>query len=359
MSLGGCSSPTGAGGSGGSGGDGGAGAWGSSSSSGSTDLPDVVHYVEGVEVTTVAGSDLAGDADGAAATFHNPVNVLVDADGGVVVADFDNGRLRRIDSAGIVATVPSGPGFMRPFGLTRMLQGDLIVETDRDEAGAEFAGSLWRIDLAAGAAAMVATNVGRPRGLATRSDGKIVLSDILRHDIRLYDPATSSITPLAGMEGEAGFADDTGSKARFNRPYGVVVTANGDILVADQQNHRIRRITPDGTVSTLAGGAPDMIDGDLTVARFNSPQALAIDAAGNVYVSDPGNHRIRRISASGEVETLAGDGVKGYAEGAGSAASFFGQEGLAVSADGKALFVADGTGGEAEPYNRVRRLALP
>ena len=89
------------------------------------------------------------------------------------------------------------------------------------------------------------------------------------------------------------------------------------------------------------------------------PQDLAIDSQGNVFVSDSGNHRIRRISMNGKVETVAGDGTAGFKDGDGIKSRFFGQEGIDVTADGKTLYVADGTGGEPQPYNRVRKITLP
>jgi DNA-binding beta-propeller fold protein YncE len=86
---------------------------------------------------------------------------------------------------------------------------------------------------------------------------------------------------------------------------------------------------------------------------------VAVDAAGNIYVSDVGNHRIRRITKAGQVETIAGDGVAGFADGSGEAARFYGQEGIAVTPDGSAIYVADGNGGEVGAYHRVRRIDLP
>ena len=101
-----------------------------------------------------------------------------------------------------------------------------------------------------------------------------------------------------------------------------------------------------------------MVDGPLDQARFNMPQDLAVDAAGNIYVSDIGNHRIRRIGTDGVVRTVAGDGTLGFLDGSGGEARFFGQEGIEMGPDG-VLYVADGTNGEVEPYHRVRAVALP
>ncbi len=335
---------------------------GGSTGSGST-IETVVHQVEGVQVGTLAGSDVAGAEDGNPATFHNPVNVLLGTDGKLLVADFDNNRCRAVGTDGMTSTIANQPGFARPFGMTLGKDGALIVQTDWNEDGINAgtdAGVLWTIDMATGAATPMLTNVGKARGLGTLPDGRIVLADIERNDIRIYDRASSTMVDLAGKPGEPGFADGKGKDAMFNRPYGLVVTADGSILVADQNNNRIRKVSLDGTVTTIAGHTePAMVDGTLDEAYFNLPRDLAIDSAGNVYVSDLGNHRIRRISFGEDaVESIAGDGFPGFKDGEGGSAQFFGQEGLDVSPDGSTIYVADGTSGEPQPYNRVRRIAI-
>lgn len=361
-------------GTGAGGGDGGGNATGGSGAGGpgceadphatGTDEPDVVHFVGGVTVTTLAGSSTAGASNGlgAAAQFDNPVNVLLDGAGQLVVAEYDGGRLRRSTPAGQVTGLTTQTDFARPFGLVTTASGELLVQTDCDELGQNagpLGGVVWSVD-GNGTATALVTGAGRPRGMVALPDGRVVLSDVSRHDLRIFDPATSTLTPLAGLEGCPSFADGTGAKARFSRPYGMVVTSAGTILVVDQGNHRIREVTLAGEVTTLAGnGVPDMIDGDVAVARFDTPQDLAIDTAGNVYVTDWGNHRIRRITPSGAVETVAGDGTAGFEDGTGAQARFFGQEGIAVTPSGDYLYVADGTGGEVEPYHRLRRVALP
>ncbi|MCA9617839.1 MAG: hypothetical protein KC731_02390 [Myxococcales bacterium] len=132
--------------------------------------------------------------------------------------------------------------------------------------------------------------------------------------------------------------------------------------MVDAGNHSIRRITPSGVVSTIAGtGQPGMIDGSLAVAQFHGPRGVAIDAAGIIYVSDVDNRRIRRIDvAADRVDTLAGNGIPGYADGVGSTAQFFGMEGIDVLPDGSAVYVADGNEGQGDPpYHRVRVVTLP
>ncbi|WP_371867940.1 gluconolaconase [Pseudoduganella rivuli] len=132
-----------------------------------------------------------------------------------------------------------------------------------------------------------------------------------------------------------------GKDGLFADPYGVALDANGNVYIADGGDaNRIRRIAPDGTVTTLAGGAEGYADGPAAQARFNTPSGIAIDRQGNLYVADTGNHAIRKITPDGTVSTLAGSGVAGTADGIGKAAQFNGPVGLAVDDDGT-VYVAD------------------
>ena len=325
---------------------------------------ELVVPVLGVVVSTLAGSATEGSTDdvGALASFYNPVNVALDPAGDLYVSDFDNGRIRKVTSTGVVTTLTNQANFIRPFGIVFGAGANLYVQTDKDPLGqgGPLAGTFWGIAIPGGLATPIAADIGLPRGLGALPSGEIVLSDGYHHRIRKIDPTTGVITEIAGMDGCPGFADASGTAARFHRPYGVVVTSGGDILVADQHNHRIRQVTLAGDVTTFAGdGVAGMVDGPIGGARFDEPQDLAIDAAGNLYVSDNGNHRIRRISA-GIVETLAGDGTAGFQDGDGEQARFYGQEGLDVTPDGKTVYVADGTNGEPLlPYHRIRKIAVP
>jgi sugar lactone lactonase YvrE len=148
------------------------------------------------------------------------------------------------------------------------------------------------------------------------------------------------VTTLAG-NGTSGFVDGTGDAAKFNYPYGIAVDSAGNVYVADAGNHRIRKITPDGTVTTLAGGGTaGSDDGTGAAARFFTPYGVAVDPAGNVYVAEYGKHRIRKITPDGTVTTLAGNGTEGFADGIGSAAMFRLPRAIAVDAVGN-VYVAD------------------
>ena len=139
--------------------------------------------------------------------------------------------------------------------------------------------------------------------------------------------------------------------AGFADPFGVAIAADGSILVADAgDSPRIRRIAPDGTVSTVAGGERGFADGTAGAARFDAPSGLAIDAAGTIYVADTGNNAIRRITSDGMVSTIAGAGTAGYRDGPAAQAQFNGPVGVAVDAAGRILV--------ADTYNdRIRMIA--
>jgi DNA-binding beta-propeller fold protein YncE len=159
------------------------------------------------------------------------------------------------------------------------------------------------------------------------------------------------VTTLAGA-GVRGYADGPAAQARFAEPEGVAVDAAGNVYVADGGNHRIRKITPGGEVTTVAGATFGFRDGPAEAARFNTPRGLAVDAAGSILVADAGNHRVRRITPDGAVTTVAGSGEKGYDNGPGRQARFNEPFGVAVDAAGN-IYVAD-----LNNY-RIRKVAGP
>lgn len=200
-----------------------------------------------------------------------------------------------------------------------------------------------------------------PRGVAVDSHGNGYVADSENHTIRKISPA-GEVTTLAGTAGQAGSTDAAGAAARFRYPRGVAVDAEGNVYVGDTDNHTIRRITPSGEVTTVAGsaGAWGTADGTGAAARFYSPIGLAFDPAGNLLVGDSSNHTIRKMSPAGEVTTLAGlAGTSGSADGTGSAARFFYPYGVAVDSAGD-VWVADSSNGavrKVSPEGVVTTLA--
>lgn len=315
----------------------------------------------GKSASVVAGSDVSGAADGplATASFSNPVNVAAESNGTIYVCDFDNDLVRKITN-GVVSTLVDQDNFSRPFGITLANDGTLYVQTDANDEGARDAttGTIWRVDKATGVATVVARNLGRPRGILALPDGRIAMAQLVRNTIEILNPTTTGVVSIAGQADVAGFANGTGAAAMFSRPYGMALDGNDALLVADQNNNRIRRVTLAGVVTTFAGeGTAGSTNGALGTATFNGPQDIDRAPNGSFYVADTTGHLIRRISG-GQVTTFAGDGLPGFADGTGANASFFGLEGMAISPNGKNLFVADGSGGSDEPFHRVRFFGL-
>jgi sugar lactone lactonase YvrE len=221
-------------------------------------------------LTTVAGSGLAGNADGAAAQsrFSDPFGVAIDVGGNVYVADGGEGnRIRKIGPDGGVSTFAGGrEGFV-------------------DGAG-------------------IAAAFHTPSALAMDRGGNLYVADTGNHAIRKISP-DGKVTTLAG-NGKPGFADGRGALAQFNGPVGVAVDDAGIVYVADTYNDRIRRIAPDGTVTTVAGnGQPGLQDGGALAAAFDTPSAIAVARNGILYVADTGNNAIRRVGTDGLVSTIA------------------------------------------------------
>jgi hypothetical protein len=327
-------------------------------------LPDNVVFLAKVTVSTLTGGATAGATNGAAdvATFNNPVGVAIEPSGSLVVSQYDDGRVRRISTAGVTSTLTAQSGFHRPYGIG-VFGGVIYVQTDVNTLDADDTGNgtLWHIDASNGLADVVAAGIGRPRAFVAVSDGRLVLSDAASYRLRLFDPTSRQLTPLAGNPSCPGAAEGTGANARFTFASGITVLAGDRIIVADRTAHVLREVTLAGVVTTFAGdGVAGTIDGPRASARFVGPRAVTSDATGAVYVSDDVAHRIRRIAADGTVTTVAGTGTAGFADGPGESAVFYGQEGLVAVSDGHTLYVADGTGGAEEPvpYHRIRKISI-
>jgi sugar lactone lactonase YvrE len=318
-------------------------------------------------VTTLAGSaDQPGSADGtgAAALFYWPAGVAVDGSGNVFVADDGNNTIRKITPSGVVTTLAGsadqrgsadGTGaaarFNGPEGVVVDGSGNVFVADDGNNTIRKITPSGVVTTLAGTAGSWgsadgtgAAARFNGPDGVAVDGAGNVFVADSWNNTIRKITPS-GVVTTLAGTAGSWGSADGTGAAARFNGPEGVAVDGSGNVFVADAGNSTIRKITPGGVVTTLAGtaGSYGGADGTGAAALFNEPEGVAVDGSGNVFVADAGkSSTIRKITPSGVVTTLAGTaGLSGSADGTGAAASFSFPSGVAVDGSGN-VFVADG-----------------
>jgi streptogramin lyase len=187
-----------------------------------------------------------------------------------------------------------------------------------------------------------AASLLNPEGIAVDTGGNVYVADTGNHTIRKITPE-GIVSTLAGSAGQSGTANGAGDVARFNQPTGVAVDASGNVFVADMNNHAIRKITPSGDVTTLAGsiGNPGDLNGTGTGAYFNYPHGLSVDGSGNLYVADSGNNMIRIVSSTGVVTRLAGvSGKAGSSDDLNASALFYWPVATALDASGN-VYVAD------------------
>ncbi|MBV8666508.1 MAG: DUF4214 domain-containing protein [Burkholderiaceae bacterium] len=329
-------------------------------------------------VTTLAGIPIkAGYVDGAGpiADFSTPHGLAVDSDGYVYVADSGNNCIRKITPSGMVTTLAgnapypgstdgtgAAAGFNYPYGVVADGTGNLYV-TD------SYNNSIRKVTPAGSTTAVVgaaeiegSTDATGPEasfnfnsyeqwrlpswafvvGIVQDSAGNLFVADTNNHTIRKITP-TGVVSTFAGMTGYAGTADGLGINAMFHTPAGLAIDSADNIYVADSGNNTIRTITPAGQVATLAGtpGSVGSRDGMGPAALFYDPQGVALDSAGNIYVTDSGNFIIRKITSAGLVSTLAGTAfVGGHKDGTGAAASFGSLAGLVADSTGN-LYATD------------------
>jgi TPR repeat protein/sugar lactone lactonase YvrE len=262
-------------------------------------------------VTTLAGSGKCGFANGqgAKAQFDMPTGVAVDAYANVYVADTGNHQIRKITQSGNVTTL-AGSG---------------------------------KYGYADGAAASASFRT--PVGVAVDNQGNVYVADSENNRIRKINPAGDVFT-LAGS-GKRGNSDGHGELASFYFPAGVAVDSKGNVFVADTGNHLIRKISPSGSVKTLAGsgyhdtsGNGGFADGKGIKAVFSMPKSVSVDKYNNLYVADEQNNMIRIISANGDVTTLAGNGLYGHSEDSAEDSKFASPSGVSVDSEGN-VYVAD------------------
>jgi myo-inositol-hexaphosphate 3-phosphohydrolase len=265
-------------------------------------------------ITTLAGTGTAGySGDGGPATaarLRDPHGVAVDGAGNVYIADSPNQRIRKVSPSGIITTV-AGTG-------TSGFNGDGIQAT--------------------------AARLNYPKGVEVGPDGALYIGDANNHRVRRVDLSTGVITTVAGS-GTRGSTGDGGpaTAARLNTPRNVAFAGNGDLYIADDQNYKVRRVDAvTKTISTVAGTGVRGYSGDggaATAARLNLVRDVAVDGAGNLYIADELNHRIRWVDTSGIIRTFAGTGVRGFSGDGGPATSarIRAPRGVAVDPSGRVL----------------------
>lgn len=323
----------------------------------------------------------ATDGVGSVARFNSPHSVAVDAAGTIYVADTLNNTIRKITPAGSVTTLAGmspfqsfgsedGPGalarFASPHGTAVDSTGNVYVADCYNHTIRKIsnAGVVTTLAGTAGASGWVdgpgaTARFYYPKGVAVDGAGTLYVADTGNETVRKITPA-GMVTTLAGLPGVSGLSDGAGSLARFKGPIGVAVDAAGTLYVADTDNDTIRKITAAGVVTTLAGtaGASGSTDATGAFARFFAPEGIAVDGAGTVYVADTGNFIIRKVTPAGAVTTLAGlAGSSAWVDGAGSAARFYGPEGIAVDGKGM-LYVVDNANYKISKYIKGGMLML-
>lgn len=255
-------------------------------------------------VTTLAGTGVAGaqDGPGDTATFRYPDGAVVDSHGNIFITDQSNHKIRKIDTNGQVTTF-AGTG--------------LAGYQDGTGLSAKFF---------------------YPAGMAIDAADNLYIADYSNHKIRMISPA-GVVSTLAGTV--AGNADGNNVTARFNGPTGLCFDSSGNLYVADYGNHKIRKVDTSGMTTTLAGnGTVGSADGNAVSATFHYPSIIASNGNDELFVTDQNNHKIRKITTAGVVSTFAGTGVAGANDEKASSATFNSPTGIVVGKNNK-MYIAD------------------
>ena len=297
-------------------------------------------------ISTLAGNGtwrFSGDrGPGTSASLAYPTGVAVDGGGNVLIAEFNNQRIRRVAAGtGIITTVAGngvasfsgdgGPGtsasLRSPYGLAVDGGGNVLIADNGNNRVRRLAAGMGVITTVAGNGVAgfsgdggpgTSASLWNPRGVAVDGGGNLLIADNFNHRIRWLSAITGIITTVAGT-GLQGFSGDggPGTSASLSLPWGVAVDGGGNVLIADSNNHRVRRVAAGtGVITTVAGNGEEGFNGDGgpgTSASLWYPSGVAVDGRGNVYIADSGNSCIRRVAAgTGVITTVAGNGTRGF-----------------------------------------------
>lgn len=328
-------------------------------------------YIYHYSINTVAGNGSYGySGDGGPADQAQlcmPICVTVDASGNLYIADYGSARVRKVDTSGIITTIagngnssgaigdggPAIEAMVRPHGLTVDASGNLYI-ADYSNYRVRKVDTSGIITTVAGngvsgcsgdGGPAIQAQLRTPDSVAVDAYGNLYIADPPNHRIRKVD-TNGIITTIVGT-GSAGYSGDgsPGAQAQLNYPNSIAVDASGNVYISDGSNYRIRRMDVSGIITTVAGTGISGYSGDgglATQAQLGYPYCVVVDALGNLYISDKVNNNIRKVNTSGIITTVAGTGISGYSGDGGPAvqAQLKKQKGIAVDASGN-LYIAD------------------
>jgi len=286
------------------------------------------------------------------AFFPFPTGIVADASGNLFVSDANTDTIQKINPSSQVSVLvgaAGNSGFNRPGGLEK-LSDNTLVAADTANAVIRRIAADGTLSVLAGQSGIrgstdgmgAAATFSSPRDVARDTNGTVYVADSMNNTIRKISPS-GMVTTFAGTAGASGTLDANGAAARFNLPSSITVDRHDNVFVSDTTNNTIRKITPSGDVTTLAGlpGVSGFENGTGIGALFNQPRGLAVDDSGNVFVADTGNSTIRKITPERVVTTLAGTpGIAGTDDGVGGEALFNQPRDLTIDASGN-LYVVD------------------
>lgn len=273
-----------------------------------------VQFMEAQVITTLAGGSSGyANGTGSSAKFNNPGGIVIDDYGRILVADTGNGRIRVITQTGEVTTLAGNYGigngtteddgpcysskFRYPSAMCKDASGNIYVKDSNNR--------IRKINIDIQNVTTTATDgvsIMNIYGIFFKSGNFYIANS--NHSVNVLSNGGNFSYLLAGSYGAPGNIDGTGTSARFNTPFGICQDISGNNYVTDTNNHRIRKVTPEGIVTTFAGSTQGYLDAIGTSAKFSYPKGICIDPSGNLYVADSDNNKIRKITPNGVVTTI-------------------------------------------------------